>query len=70
MNIKRGERVNIIAEAVPEDSVDSKNYKRESALVIWNNLYDSRIGFHHKVMFNAGSHGVIFKHVLESEVIS
>ena len=70
VNIKRGERIAIAAEAVPADAVDDKNHNRENALVIFANLHDEKVGTFHKVMFNAGTGGVIFKHVLDSEVIA
>jgi len=70
MDIRRGNRINIVADAVPADAVDDRHHKRENALVIFSNLFDQTIGVHHKVMFNAGKNGVIFKRVLASEVVS
>ena len=70
VHIKRGERIDIAAEAVPADAVDDRNHNRENALVIWGNLHDAKVGTFHKMMFNAGTKGVIFKHVLDSEVLA
>ena len=58
----RGDRVTIKASAVPEDAIDHK------ALVIFSDRQDPKVGTFHLVMFNAGTGGVIFKHVLDSEI--
>jgi len=62
--IKRGDRITIKPHAVPEDAVDDRHHTRESALVIAANTG----GRYYNVMFNAGPRGVIFTHVLHSEV--
>ena len=69
MKIIRGQRVNIVEAAVPVDAVNDRHHTRENALVIFGNLYDSKVGIHHKVMFNAGNHGVIFKSVLDTDIL-
>jgi len=75
--IKRGDRIIIKPHAVPEDAVDDRHHTRESALVI--NVQRQRPLTHgpdripktedfYAVMFNAGPRGVIFTHVLQSEI--
>ena len=65
--IGRGERVNIKESAIPETATGTQYHERESALMIFPNLHDDKVGTFHKVMF-ASTKGVIFKHVLDSEV--
>ena len=60
--IKRGDRIIIKPHAIPEDAVDDRHHTRESALV----TYVAETFY--AVMFNAGPRGVIFTHVLHSEV--
>ena len=73
LSISKGSRINIIADAVPADAVEgnvnNNPHARENALVIEGNIFDPKVGFFHRVMFNAGNHGVIFKSVLASQVI-
>jgi len=61
---KRGEYVKVKPEAIPEASPDRGFNKRDSALVIFPNLHDEKVGTFHKVMFN----GAIFAHLLDSEI--
>ena len=72
LSVTRGGRVSIVADAVPADAVEGNVYGRshapEDALVIQSNIYDPKVGFFHRVMFNAGTKGVIFKSVLASQV--
>jgi hypothetical protein len=60
--LKRGDHITIQDSAVPPSALSNE------ALVIFANLSDKKVGRFHKVMFNAGSKGVVFKTVLDSEV--
>ena len=62
MNIKRGDRITIKVSAVPADAITPE------ALVIFGCIHDAKVGVFHRVMFNAGIHGVIFASVLDSEI--
>ena len=65
---RRGQYVKVKPEAIPEQCIDGKGYlgfnARSSALVIFPNLHDPKVGTFHRVMFN----GTIFKCILDSEV--
>tara|TARA_R110000751_G_scaffold215761_1_gene319199 strand:+ start:244 stop:492 length:249 start_codon:yes stop_codon:yes gene_type:complete len=73
LSISKGSRINIITDIVPTDAVkgneNNNTHAKGNALVIQANVYDPKVGFFHKVMFNAGTDGVIFKSVLASHVI-
>ena len=69
--MRRGQRIDIKADAVPALAIDNRDHKRENALVIRANILDessAKVGIFHNVMFNAGTNGVIFKNVLDSEI--
>ena len=70
MEINRGQRIDIKADAVPALAIDNRDHKRENALVIRANILDessAKVGIFHNVMF-ASTNGVIFKDVLDSEI--
>ena len=63
MEVKRGNKILVKAEAVPDGALDN------TATVIFGCLVDEKTDTtYHKVMFNAGIHGVIFKTILDTEV--
>ena len=64
MNLKvwRGKKIEMNPTLIPTDAVETK------ATVIRDNIFDPKVGIFHKVMFNSGTNGVIFKSILDSEV--
>ena len=64
MNLKvwRGKKIEINPNLIPIDAVESK------PTVMRDNLFDRKVGLFHKVIFNGGVNGVIFKSILDSDV--
>lgn len=62
-DIRRGQKVQVVPEATPKDALSSE------ATVVFGNLWDDEVGTYHNVMFGAGIKGVIFKSLLDSEVL-
>ena len=60
-SIKRGDRIKVNADSIPQGALSN------DALVLRGSLSDAQ-GTFHKVMFNAGEHGVIFASILDSAV--
>ena len=64
MNLKvwRGKKIEVNPDLIPTDAVET------NPTVVRDNIFDPNVGLFHKVMFNGGANGVIFKSVLDSEV--
>jgi len=65
MNLKVwiGKKIDVNPDLIPIDAIKPK------ATVIKDNIFDPKVGIFHKIMFNTGTKGVIFKSVLDSDVI-
>ena len=64
MNLKvwKGKKIEVNPNLIPTDAVENK------PTVIRDNIFDPKVGLFHRVMFNGGTKGVIFKGILDSEV--